>query len=173
MGETRTTGPSVVWAGPVDAPAVVVLDPSGAAPHGDLPATWRPLTDHLQVMWCRLPAADQPWQEVDEVLAEFRDRDVPVHLVAGAAAGARVGDLANRHQGVVKSVQTFAAPLPLGHPDVVLAVVGRLLAQDVHPKEEDDAGLDIAHGSGPSLLGDAATALWQSVNQVFERLKRG
>ena len=56
----RTGGPTVVWAGPPDAPAVIVLDPAGVGRHGDLPGTWRPLTEYLQVMWCRLPAADEP-----------------------------------------------------------------------------------------------------------------
>ncbi|NUT48168.1 MAG: hypothetical protein HOV94_12790, partial [Saccharothrix sp.] len=120
--EPRAGGPSVVWAGPTDAPAVVVLDPAGVGRHGDLPGTWRPLTEHLQVMWCRLPAADEPWHEVDEVLSEFAGRDVPVHVVAGAAAGAEVGELLRRHEDLISSAQTFAAPVPLGHPEVVLEV---------------------------------------------------
>ncbi|GAA1339487.1 hypothetical protein [Saccharothrix algeriensis] len=171
MTQTEPTGPSVVWAGPSDAPVVLVLDPAGAAPHGELPATWRPLTEHLQVVWCRLPVTDDPLREAEVVLAELRDRRV--HLVAGAAAGADVGELADRHREQIRSVQTFAAPLPLGHPDVVMAVLEKLLAQDVVPP---DAGLDITEGGKPaesSLLGDAATALWQSVYQVAERLKRG
>ncbi|RKT54022.1 hypothetical protein [Saccharothrix australiensis] len=170
MSGIETEGPSVVWAGPSDAPVVLVLDPAGAAPHGELPATWRPLTEHLRVAWCRLPVADDSLREAEAVLADLRGRDV--HVVAGAAAGSGVGDLANRHRDQVRSVQTFAAPLPLGHPDVVLAVLEKLLAQDV---VSDDAGLDITRGtpSGGSLLGDAATALWQSVYQVAERLKRG
>jgi hypothetical protein len=167
----RTLGPSVVWVGPTDAPAVVVLDPAGVGVHGDLPATWRPLTEHVQVMWCRLPAVDEPWTEVEEVLAEFRDRHVPVHLVASAAVGSRVGDLANQHTDLIRSVQTFAAPLPLGHPDVVLEVLRKLLALDVPP----EGGLEITGTApaGDSLLGDAASALWQSVNGLFERLKQG
>ncbi|WP_433271908.1 hypothetical protein ACQPZF_14405 [Actinosynnema sp. CS-041913] len=170
MTEAKPSGPSVVWAGPSGAPVVLVLDPAGAAPHGELPATWRPLTEHLRVVWCRLPVADEPLHEAEAVLADLADQEV--HLVAGAAAGADVGDLANRYQGRIRSVQTFAAPLPLGHPDVVLAVLEKLLAQDVVPH---DAGLDITKddpGRG-SLLGDAATALWQSVYQLAEGLRRG
>ncbi|MBY8848294.1 hypothetical protein K7G98_06490 [Saccharothrix sp. MB29] len=45
----------MVWAGPADAPAVVVLDPAGVGVHGDLPATWRPLTGT-----CRSCGADCP-----------------------------------------------------------------------------------------------------------------
>ncbi|WP_367129750.1 hypothetical protein [Saccharothrix sp. HUAS TT1] len=160
--EPRTEGPSVVWAGPPDAPAVVVLDPAGVGRHGDLPGTWRPLTEHLQVMWCRLPATDEPWREADEVLSEFADRAVPVHLVAGAAAGAEVGELIRRHEDLISSAQTFAAPVPLGHPEVVLEVLRELLAQDV----------DGGSPKGP-LLGDDASDLRRSVTQLFERLKDG
>lgn len=172
MEETRTHGPSVVWAGPADAPAVVVLDPAGVGVHGDLPASWRPLTEYLQVMWCRLPASQDPWHEVDEVLTEFVDRGVPVHLVAGAAAGSEVGDLIKRHEHTIASAQTFAAPVPLGHPEVVLEVVRELLDQDVTP-QEGGAGGGSDQPKAASLLGDAASALRQSVTQLFERLKRG
>ncbi len=172
--EPRTEGPSVVWAGPPDAPAVVVLDPAGVGRHGDLPGTWRPLTEYLQVMWCRLPAADEPWQEVDEVLSEFADRAVPVHLVAGAAAGSGVGELIRRHEDLISSAQTFAAPVPLGHPEVVLEVLRELLDQDVTP-QAGKAGERNANGSpdAGSLLGDAASALRRSVTQLFDRLKDG
>ncbi|ONI80531.1 hypothetical protein ALI22I_45420 [Saccharothrix sp. ALI-22-I] len=170
MEEPRTEGPSVVWAGPPDAPAVVVLDPAGVGRHGDLPGTWRPLTEYLQVMWCRLPAADEPWREVDEVLSEFVDRAVPVHLVAGAAAGAEVGELVRRHEGLISSVQTFAAPVPLGHPEVVLEVLRELLNLDVDPQA--DPPLPSGGRRPDSLLGDAASALRQSVAQLWERLKQ-
>ena len=172
--EPRTGGPSVVWAGPPDAPAVVVLDPAGVGRHGDLPGTWRPLTEYLQVMWCRLPATDEPWHEVDEVLSEFADRAVPVHLVAGAAAGAGVGELIRKHEDLISSAQTFAAPVPLGHPEVVLEVLRELLDQDVHPRTAE-AGGQGSNGSpeAGSLLGDAASALRRSVGQLFDRLKDG
>lgn len=169
--EPRTEGPSVVWAGPADAPAVVVLDPAGVGKHGELPGTWRPLTEHLQVMWCRLPAAEEPWREVDEVLSEFADREVPVHLVAGAAAGADVGEVVRRHEGLISSVQTFAAPVPLGHPEVVLEVLRELLDQDVTPQASQPAAN--GHREAGSLLGDAASAVRQSVTQLFDRLKQG
>lgn len=170
--DPRTEGPSVVWAGPPDAPAVVVLDPAGVGRHGDLPGTWRPLTEYLQVMWCRLPAADEPWHEVDEVLSEFADRAVPVHLVAGAAAGSEVGELIRRHEELISSAQTFAAPVPLGHPEVVLEVLRELLDQDVDPRGGKAGGSD-GNAEAGSLLGDAASALRRSVGQLFERLKDG
>jgi hypothetical protein len=165
-----------MWAGPPDAPAVVVIDPAGVGRHGDLPGTWRPLTEYLQVMWCRLPATEEPWREVDEVLNEFVDRGVPVHLVAGAAAGAEVGELVRRHEGLISSVQTFAAPIPLGHPEVVLEVLRELLDQDVRPGPitgEQIAGERKRPGDVGLLLGDAASALRQSVRQLFDRLRDG
>ncbi|MFE9747675.1 hypothetical protein ACFYOT_22455 [Saccharothrix saharensis] len=171
--EPRTEGPSVVWAGPPDAPAVVVLDPAGVGRHGDLPGTWRPLTEHLQVMWCRLPATDEPWHEVDEVLSEFADRSVPVHLVAGAAAGSGVGDLIRRHEDLITSAQTFAAPVPLGHPEVVLEVLRELLAEGVDPQVDQVGEPAGGRPEAGSLLGDAASALRRSVGQLFERLKDG
>ncbi|MFE2756471.1 hypothetical protein ACFXGA_31180 [Actinosynnema sp. NPDC059335] len=172
--EPRTAGPSVVWAGPPDAPAVVVLDPAGVGRHGELPGTWRPLTEHLQVMWCRLPAADEPWDEVDEVLSEFADRAVPVHVVAGAAAGAAVGDLIRRHEHLISSAQTFAAPVPLGHPEVVVEVLRELLEGDVGGEPDGEAGQP-ANGNraAGSLLGDATSALRRSVRGLFDRLKDG
>ncbi|GAA3458361.1 hypothetical protein ACFFSW_03880 [Saccharothrix longispora] len=165
MEETRTGGPSVVWAGPADAPTVVVLDPAGVGVHGDLPATWRPLTEYLQVMWCRLPASEAG--EVDEVLREFEGRAVPVHVVAGAAAGAEVGELVKRHDGLITSVQTFAAPVPLGHPEVVLEVLRELLEHGVEPPA---APTGDSPAPQKSLLGDAASALRQSVRSLFTRL---
>lgn len=183
---SRSAGPSAVWAGPKDAPAVVVLDPAGVGRHGDLPATWRPLAEHLQVLWCRLPAADGPWREVSDVLAEFEGRDVPVHLLTSGPAAASALYLADRYRGFVRSVLLVdpeegpdrttgqaadvrviaRRPLPLGHPDVVVEVVRVLLELDTgeHPADP--------RPSVPSLLGDAATALRESVANVLDRIRK-
>lgn len=79
----RGMGPSVVWRGPERAPVVLVLDPAGEAKHDELPATWRPLAEHLRVGWCRLPAdvGDEP--SVEDILGGLSDR---VHLVASGSA---------------------------------------------------------------------------------------
>ncbi|GGP71904.1 hypothetical protein [Saccharothrix coeruleofusca] len=176
MEEARSAGPSVVSTGPADAPVVVVLDPAGVAIHGELPATWRPLTDHLHVTWCRLPAADESWSEVERVFDDCAQRGVPVHLVAGAAAGARVGELATKYDGTIRSVQTFAAPIPLGHPEVVLEVLRELLGHGVDagvdPGAQPVPGMEPENRSS-SLLGDAASALRQSVRGLFDRLRDG
>lgn len=198
--QTRSTGPAAVWAGPDDAPAVVVLDPAGAGNHGELPATWRPIAEHMQVMWVRLPAADGPWREVDELLGEFTDRGLPVHLVTSGPVVEAALAAATAHRGVLRSVllvdpevdpeahdddlvkadvqvrvvarshdgptDRVDPPLPLGHPEVVVAVVRALLALDTEdgPVERDPATA--------SLVGDAASALWQTMSTVLERLRR-
>jgi hypothetical protein len=183
---SRSAGPSAVWAGPKDAPAVVVLDPAGVGRHGDLPATWRPLTEHLQVLWCRLPAADGPWREVSDVLAEFEGRDVPVHLLTSGPAAASALYLAHRYRAFVRSVLLVdpeegpdrttghaadvrvisRRPVPLGHPDVVVEVVRVLLELDAGARSADPTPVL------PSLIGDAATALRESVANVLDRVRR-
>lgn len=198
--QMRTTGPAVVWAGPNDAPAVVVLDPAVAGNHGELPATWRPLVEHVQVMWVRLPAADDPWREVGELLEEFTQRDLPVHVVTSGPVVEVALGVATAHRGLLRSVllvdpevdpaahdrdlvkagvqvrvvarshdgptDRIDPPLPLGHPEVVLAVIRALLALDT---ESGTPGRDPA--ATTSLVGDAASALWQAMSAVLERLR--
>jgi len=183
---TRSAGPSAMWAGPADAPAVVVLDPAGVGRHGDLPATWRPLAEHLQVLWCRLPAADGPWREVSDVLAEFEGRGVPVHVLTSGPAAASALYLADRYRGLVRSVLLVdpedgpdrttgqsadvrvivRRPLPLGHPEVVVEVVRVLLELDaIEHRASRTAAVS-------SLLGDAAAALRESVTSILDRVRR-
>ncbi|PRX50956.1 hypothetical protein B0I33_101108 [Prauserella shujinwangii] len=99
--EVRSAGPSVVWQGPGEAPAVLVLDPAGEAKHNELPATWRDLAEHLRVGWCRLPAevGDEP--SVEDILGGLRQR---AHLVASGTAAELALRLALEHSDVVRSV---------------------------------------------------------------------
>ncbi|CAM3292696.1 hypothetical protein KIPE111705_00130 [Kibdelosporangium persicum] len=92
---------SIVVQGPPDAPeTIVVLDPSGAASHGELPATWRELTDRWKVVWCRLPADDAASQ-----LAEYmRTASGTVDVVASGASSVAAMALAGKHHEVVRSV---------------------------------------------------------------------
>jgi pimeloyl-ACP methyl ester carboxylesterase len=158
------TGPGLVWNGPEDAPTVLVLDPAGETDHGSLPATWRPLAEHLRIGWCRYSALDG----VDALLAGLG----PVHLVSSGPASESVLRLAARHPGEVRSVvlvdptetaeadrrelaendvvvRTFVSdgedpatrvePVPLGHPDVVGRLVETLLAvEPEHGEIADD-----------------------------------
>ncbi|MEU7479117.1 hypothetical protein AB0A63_24230 [Lentzea sp. NPDC042327] len=130
-----------------------MIDPAGEAPHEGIPATWRPFTDTLRVVWLRVPAAPEWKSTVDKVLAAHHDDDAPVRLdvVCSGPLAADVVDLVGRHEHLVNSVllvdpetevtapfarviarsddsadDRIPAPLPLGHPDVVSAVTEQL-----------------------------------------------
>ncbi len=75
-------GPVEVRKGPLEVAAVVVLDPSGEGKHGGLPATWRPLTEDVGVVWCRLPAIRAAGEEAVEGRA---DEALPAAAFATAA----------------------------------------------------------------------------------------
>ncbi|RSM90462.1 hypothetical protein DMH04_03065 [Kibdelosporangium aridum] len=92
---------SIVRQGPRNAVGtVLVLDPSGAASHGELPATWRELTNRWNVVWCRLPADDSASQ-----LAEYmRGVEGPVDVVASGASSSAAMVLGDRYPDVIRSV---------------------------------------------------------------------
>lgn len=92
---------SIVQQGPAEPTAtVLVLDPAGAASHGELPATWRALTDRWTVVWCRLPADDSAWQLAEYMQSATR----PVDIVAAGPSAAAAMALGGRHYDVVRSV---------------------------------------------------------------------
>ncbi|MCX2950047.1 hypothetical protein [Lentzea sp. NEAU-D7] len=144
---SRAAGPGVVTDGPAGAPTVLVIDPAGEAVHDEIPATWRPLTEHLRIVWLRAPAAPTWKSTVDTVLTRHRDdaRSVLDVLTSGPLA-ADVIDLVSAHRDLVRSVllvdpevpvdvpfaqviphtNTTPVPLPLGHPDVVQGVLAAL-----------------------------------------------
>ncbi|HEY0497750.1 MAG TPA: hypothetical protein VGD48_18530 [Kutzneria sp.] len=156
------TAPDLVWDGPQDGPTVLVVDPGPDNGHGQLPATWRPLAQHLRIGWCR--GAD----DVDTLLSGLG----PVHLVSSGPATETVLGAAGRHAGQVRSVvvvdptaaaedmrhelaeqrvvvRTFVSngddpavrvePAPLGHPDVVGRIVETLLSMEPqHGEIADD-----------------------------------
>ncbi|HEY0452548.1 hypothetical protein [Actinophytocola sp.] len=152
----RSEGPPVVWAGPEFGPALVVIDPTGAAKHDDLPATWRELAASHQVAWCRLPASRDSVEDIEDVLETFADRQTRVDVVAGGDACVAAVTLAGQFDDMVRSVllvdpspdtprapnarvvarsqevpgDRVPAPLPLGHPDVVAGVVTALAEAD-------------------------------------------
>lgn len=148
----RATGPGVVADGPAGAATVLVIDPAGEALHDEIPATWRPLADTLRVVWLRVPAAPSWKSTVDKVLTMHRDdTSTMLDVVTSGPLAADVIDLVRGHSDLVRSVllvdpetdvdfplaqvvvrshqapdNRIAAPLPLGHPDVVSAVVKAL-----------------------------------------------
>lgn len=101
----RADGPPVVWAGPETGPALVVLDPAGAAKHADLPATWHRLAGSHQIAWCRLPASRRSLEDVEDVLETLADRQAPrVGLVATGEACADAVAVADRFPDLVDLV---------------------------------------------------------------------
>jgi pimeloyl-ACP methyl ester carboxylesterase len=103
--EVRSAGPALVWRGPEQGPVLLVLDPAGEAKHNELPATWRPLAEHLRVGWCRLPAEVGDAPAVTEVLADLADGGTEhVHLVAGGTAAEAALRLAARYRDIVRTV---------------------------------------------------------------------
>ncbi|EIE99509.1 hypothetical protein [Saccharomonospora glauca] len=114
--EVRGAGPSVVWQGPEHAPVVLVLDPAGEAKHDTLPATWRPLAEHLRVGWFRLPAEVGDAPSVEDVMGDGSER---VHLVAAATAAEAALRLAEEHADRVRSVVVVdPAPMAAGEARV-------------------------------------------------------
>ncbi|GLZ30032.1 hypothetical protein Lesp02_22220 [Lentzea sp. NBRC 105346] len=176
----RAAGPGVVVEGPPHAPTVLVIDPAGAGSHGEIPATWRELTEHLRVVWLRAPAAPAWVSTMDEVLTRHRRDKASLDIVTSGPIAAEVLSLASRHRELIRAVllvdpevpdlsaegvdvRVVAAhgdesPLPLGHPDVVIAVVRSLLAldegEDLEPRR-----------SGASLVWQAVYAVWESLAQ--------
>lgn len=112
----RSEGPPVVWAGRDEGPALVVVDPSGAARHDDLPATWHRLAEQFQVAWCRVPASRRSLEDIEDVLETLAERHWPTNLVAGGdACGAAIA-IAHQFGDVVHSV-LLVDPAEPGDPD--------------------------------------------------------
>ena len=175
----RAEGPVEVRKGPLEVAAVIVLDPSGEGKHGGLPATWRPLTDDIGVVWCRLPAIRRQRLAGGHLLPQLAGGRQRIHLVGiGESALLAVG-LALAHPDLVRSLivvdppwpgddlreltrfidrstllvqqietTTEAAPgidsgatLPIGHPEVVRAIVQVLLEADIGMADAREPGL--------------------------------
>lgn len=83
---TRQHGPVVVRGGRPDAPTLLVFDPAGEAKHAELPALWRPLSEHFSMVWVRVPAEARSAQPLGRVLDEVVLGSEQIHLVAEAQA---------------------------------------------------------------------------------------
>lgn len=151
---TRASGPGVVVNGPAGARTVLVIDPAGEAPHDGIPATWRELANSVRVVWLRVPAVPEWKSTVDTVLErhEGDNEPVPLDVVSSGPIAADVIDLIRDHENLVHSVLLVdpeidvsariarvivrsdgrEAPLPLGHPDVVIAVTEELRQRNFH-----------------------------------------
>lgn len=145
------SSPAVVWAGRDYGPALVVVDPSGAAKPGELPATWRSLAEEHQIAWCRVPAGDPLPTDVEDVLETLAQQQTRVDLVAAGLVCDAAVRLGAEFAASVRSVllvdpgpvtaggvrtrvvarsagrESVEPPLPLGHPVVVDGVRAALL----------------------------------------------
>jgi pimeloyl-ACP methyl ester carboxylesterase len=93
-------GPPAVPEGTPDGPIVLVLDPSGAAKHDELPATWRDFAREWHVLWSRVPA--DPGLTRPEEYLTAPDRAVTL-VASGASADDALG-LAEKHPTAVRAV---------------------------------------------------------------------
>ncbi|GAA3565604.1 hypothetical protein GCM10022222_56710 [Amycolatopsis ultiminotia] len=97
----RAEGPAVVTAG-VAGPQLIVLDPAGLGKHGELPATWRPLTGDRRVAWCREPT-EGALGEAEDLLGGGSGESSADIVASGPLAGEALG-LAERHPGAVRRI---------------------------------------------------------------------
>lgn len=143
-----------MWAGQDEGPALVVVDPSGAAKHQELPPTWSELAQHFQVAWCRVPASEHSLDEVEDVLETLAERQSLAHIVASGEACPAAITIAEQFADMIGAVllvdpvtevgtltgidvhvvarshpgptDRVEAPMPLGHPEVVDGIVSAL-----------------------------------------------
>ncbi|SNR78291.1 hypothetical protein SAMN06265360_11934 [Haloechinothrix alba] len=138
--DPRGEGPTLVSDGPGNAPAVLVLDPAGAAKHEDIPASWHGLLRSRYVVWCRMPARDA-LSSAGEALAELADRHVTVDVVTSGPDAAAAMDLVRARADAVRA-------LLLVDP----AASGARLAHDTR-------GMCVPESPGAEAL--AADAAWE------------
>jgi hypothetical protein len=100
----RAEGVPVVWTGKETGPALVVVDPTGAAKHEELPATWHQLAEHFQVAWCRTPASNRRLEDVEDVLETLTERNAPVSLVASGEVCPAAVAIAHEFADIVNAV---------------------------------------------------------------------
>ncbi|HEX3647874.1 MAG TPA: hypothetical protein VHV49_05565 [Pseudonocardiaceae bacterium] len=190
--EPRAAGPAVVRRGPSTGPTVVVLDPHGDARHAELPATWRPLAEDVRVVWWRLPAATRQGSTIEALAEQLTAAQEPVHLVGAGDAALHAVLLAARCRALVRSLVLVDPPwpagsplgdlgsvmvqhlvtgergAPLGHPDVVAAVLEALVSADLWPGNSAPTAPESA-----SLAGDAVRALWVRLGELWSAVRPG
>jgi hypothetical protein len=99
----RAEGPETVIEGEPGSPLVIVLDPAGAAKHGELPATWRPFTYQRRIVWCRLPT-DGALTRADEILGGEAGSGPVTDVVASGPFAGTALRLAERHADTVRAL---------------------------------------------------------------------
>ena len=125
----RAEGPAVSHHGRGGDRRVLVLDPAGASKHDELPATWRPLTEHHEIVWVRLPAGDS--DDGDRLLARVAAHDARTDIVTSGPCAEFALDLARRHARAVRSI-LLVDPAAGEEPDSAHAVRADELWFDKH-----------------------------------------
>jgi hypothetical protein len=153
----RADGAPVVWAGQDEGPALVVVDPSGAAKHDELPATWDRLTQHFQVAWCRVPASEHSLEEVEDVLETLALRQAPANIVASGSACPAAVAIARQFADLVSSV-LLVDPVEdnmgtLTDTDIEVRVIAR---SHGGPSDRVEAPMPLGH---PEVVDGVLTAL--------------
>lgn len=153
----RADGAAIVWAGRETGPALVVVDPAGAAKHEELPATWHKLAEHFQVAWCRTPASRRTLEDVEDVLETLTERKASASLVASGEACSAAVAIARQFADIVNAV-LLVDPIEddtatLADTDIEVRVIARS-----HPGPDDrvDAPMPLGH---PEVVEGLVTAL--------------
>jgi pimeloyl-ACP methyl ester carboxylesterase len=154
----RAEGPAVVWAGRDEGPALVVVDPAGAARHNELPASWDTLAEHFQIAWCRIPASKQSLEDVEDVLETLSERQSSANIVASGQSCTSAIAIAMQFSDIVNAVLLVD---PTDADDMTkLAEAGidvRVIARS-HGGDDDrvEAPMPLGH---PEVVASLATTL--------------
>ena len=201
--QVRAQGPAQVRAGPLEMDTVVVLDPSGEASHGGLPATWRPLTEDVGVVWCRLPAVRRQDLAGGQLLPQLAGGQQRIHVVGIGSSALLAVALAMTHRDLVRSLIVVDPPwpaedlaevrrfgdestlmiqqietadqsttLPIGHPDVVRAIVQVLITAGAGRTETDDDTDDDTAQTPNTVRDKLADALEAFATELGELSRR-
>lgn len=195
IAQVRADGPAVVRKGPAGQPAVVVIDPLGDAKHGELPATWRSLSEDVEVVWWRLPTMVREGRDVGPLIADLAV-ERRLYLVGAGDAALLTLSLARQFRvasvvlvdppwsgGVengqriiddpgVEVFQVNTGPddaLPIGHPEVVRAVLLALVSADLWP-DGPMPEAEIRLPAPESLMGGAWDAARHRLTDLLDTL---
>jgi len=152
----RSGGRPVVWAGRDEGPALVVVDPSGAARHDGLPATWHQLADHFQVAWCRLPASKRSLEDIEDVLETLDERRAPAILVASGQACEAAVAIAAQFSNIVSAVLLVDPPADVDTASLTGVEVRVVARSHDGPTDRIDAPMPLGH---PEVVGGLVSAL--------------
>ena len=155
----RADGAPVVWAGQEEGPALVVVDPTGAAKHDELPPTWDQLAEHFQIAWCRMPASEHSLEEVEDVLETLAERQSSATIVASGEACQAAIAIARQFADMVSAVllidpsEDDDTTATLADTDIEVRVVAR---SHHGPSDRVEAPMPLGH---PEVIDGIVAAL--------------